>query len=271
MKYATGDDKRAQEQLKSSGEIPAHVAIIMDGNGRWAKSRSLPRIAGHKAGVDSVRDIVESCGQLGVRYLTLYAFSTENWKRPTDEVSVLMRLLLKYLKDEVEELNENNVRLEAIGQLNALPKRVQKQLFNSIESLHKNTGLLLNLALSYSGRSDLARAVQMLAMDIRRGKLSPEDVDESVIRSFLSTAAMPDPDLLIRTSGEKRVSNFLLWETAYSEIVFVDEYWPAFRRENLYGAIREYQQRERRFGRTSEQTKDTRPSYIQRMLNALVG
>jgi undecaprenyl diphosphate synthase len=271
VKYATGEDKTAQESLKASGEIPIHVAIIMDGNGRWAKHRNLPRIAGHQAGVESVRDIVEACGQLGVKYLTLYAFSTENWKRPADEVSVLMRLLLKYLRDEVEELNESNVRLEAIGQLNALQKRVQKQLFASIDALRKNTGLVLNLALSYSGRSDLTRAVQMLAMDIRRGKRSPEDIDEAAIRSCLSTAAMPDPDLLIRTSGEKRISNFLLWETAYSEIVFVDDYWPSFRRAHLYDAISEYQTRERRFGRTSEQTKDKRPSYVQRMLNALVG
>ncbi|HZV12261.1 MAG TPA: isoprenyl transferase [Candidatus Kapabacteria bacterium] len=271
MKHATGADKHAQDKLRSGGEIPTHIAIIMDGNGRWAKKRSLPRIAGHQAGVESVRDIVEVCGQLGVKYLTLYAFSTENWKRPTDEVSVLMKLLLKYLKSEVKELNESNVRLEAIGQLNALPKRVQQQLFESIDALKKNKGLVLNLALSYSGRSDIARAVQMLALDIRRGKISPEDIDEDAIRSFLSTSYMPDPDLLIRTSGEKRISNFMLWECAYSEIVFTDTFWPEFRRQHLYEAIAEYQTRERRFGRTSEQTKESRPSYVQRMLNALVG
>lgn len=271
MKHASGEDKRLQEELKRSGEIPAHIAIIMDGNGRWAQKRTLPRIAGHKGGVDSVRDIVEACGQLGVKYLTLYAFSTENWNRPKDEVSVLMKLLQHYLKEEVKELDENNVRLEAVGQLNALPKRVQKQLFESINALSKNTGLVLTLALSYSGRWDLTRAVQTLAMDIRRGKLSPEDIDEATIRSFLSTANMPDPDLLIRSSGEMRVSNFLLWEIAYSEIVVVDTLWPGFRRGDLYAAIQQYFKRERRFGRTSAQVNDKRPSYVQRMLNALVG
>jgi len=271
LKHATGEDKRIQDELKRNGEIPTHVAIIMDGNGRWAQKRSLPRIAGHKGGVDSVRDIVETCGQLGVRYLTLYAFSTENWKRPHDEVSVLMQLLLQYLKQEISELNENNVRLEAIGQLNSLPKKVQKQLFESINALSNNTGLVLTLALSYSGRWDLTRAVQTLAMDLRRGKLSPEDISEDTIRSFLSTAHMPDPDLLIRSSGEMRISNFLLWEIAYSEIVVVDTLWPSFRRGDFYSAISEYQTRERRFGRTSAQVNNKRPSYVQRMLNAIVG
>ncbi len=274
MKHATGDDKRLQLELAKNGEIPAHVAIIMDGNGRWAERRSLPRIAGHKAGVDSVRDIVEVCGQLGVKYLTLYAFSTENWKRPPREVSVLMQLLAHYLRSEVAELKDNNVRLEAIGQINALPKRVQKQLFTSIDALKNSTGMQLTLALSYSGRWDLTRAIQTLAFDVRRGKISPESVDEDLIRSFLSTAALPDPDLVVRTSGEMRVSNFLLWEIAYSEIVVTETLWPEFRRANLYAAILEYQKRERRFGMTGAQRKRAHaatPSYVQRMLNALVG
>ena len=194
----------------------------MDGNGRWAKPVRC-RASGASGGGGIRPRYRRGMRSAGRALFDALCVLDRNWKRPTDEVSVLMRLLLKYLREEVEELNENNVRLEAIGQFNSLHKRVQKQLFSSIEALRKNTGLVLNLALSYSGRSDLARAVQMLAMDIRRGKLSPEDVDEAVIRNVLSTAAMPDPDLLIRTSGEKRISNFLLWETAYSEIVFVDD------------------------------------------------
>jgi undecaprenyl diphosphate synthase len=274
VKHATGEDKRLQLELAKNGEIPTHIAIIMDGNGRWAERQRLPRIAGHKAGVDSVRDIVEACGQIGVRNLTLYAFSTENWKRPPREVSVLMQLLVHYLKSEISELRENNVRLEAIGQIHALPRRVQKQLHASINALKDCTGMQLTIALSYSGRWDLTRAMQMMAFDIRRGKISPENVDEDLIRSFLSTASIPDPDLMIRTSGEMRVSNFLLWEIAYSEIVVVDTLWPEFRRPCLYDAVAQYQKRERRFGMTGAQRKGestTTPSYIQRMLNALVG
>ena len=190
--------------------LPQHIAIIMDGNGRWAKERKRPRVEGHRNGVNSVRDIVRASGQLYIPYLTLYAFSTENWKRPRTEISVLMDLLLHYLKSELEELKENNVRLNAIGQLNALPKQVQKQLFQSIEELSDNTGLTLTLALSYSGRWDILRAVQTLALDVRSGKLSPEDITEAKFRTYLTTATLPDPDLLIRTSGEMRLSNFLL-------------------------------------------------------------
>lgn len=253
------------------GTLPNHVAIIMDGNGRWAKERSLPRVAGHREGVGSVRDIVRACGQLHIPYLTLYAFSTENWKRPTSEVSILMNLLLHYLRSELDELDENNVRLAAIGNLNSLPKPVQKQLHTSIDRLSKNNGLTLTLALSYSGRWDILRAVQTLALDIRRGKLSPEDITEELFRTYLTTSNVPDPDLMIRTSGEMRLSNFLLWEMAYSEIHVAPVYWPEFRREHLYNALSDYLHRERRFGKTSEQLSDSsepQRTYVQKIIDA---
>jgi undecaprenyl diphosphate synthase len=264
-------DEQRQKELKQSGALPRHVAIIMDGNGRWAKERGLPRVAGHREGVGSVRDIVRACGQLDIPYLTLYAFSTENWKRPHSEVSVLMNLLLHYLRSEIEELNRNNVRLNAIGNLNSLPKPVQKQLYRSMEKLDGNTGLTLTLALSYSGRWDILRAVQTLALDVRRGKLSPEDITEDLFRTYLTTELLPDPDLMIRTSGELRLSNFLLWEMAYSEIHIAPVYWPDFRRESLYAALADYLQRERRFGKTSEQLGEQgepQRNYVQKIIDA---
>jgi undecaprenyl diphosphate synthase len=267
----TEPDKLKQQMLVETGALPKHVAIIMDGNGRWAKERRLPRVAGHRNGVDSVRDIVQTCGQLHIPYLTLYAFSTENWKRPRSEVMVLMNLLLEYLRGELDELNQNNVRLNAIGQLNALPKPVQKQLYSSIETLSGNTGLTLTLALSYSGRWDILRAVQTLALDVRRGTLSPEDITEELFRTYLTTDAVPDPDLMIRTSGEMRLSNFLLWEMAYSEIYIAPVFWPQFRRDHLYDALRDYLQRERRFGKISEQLSEEQPSqrtYVQKFIDA---
>jgi undecaprenyl diphosphate synthase len=252
---ATGQDKILQDQLRSSGVIPRHIAIIMDGNGRWAKKRGMPRIAGHAEGVESVRDTVEACGQLGVGFLTLYAFSTENWKRPKEEVSLLMRLLLKALKDETDRLNNNNVRLQAIGDIGALPSEVEQELCDDIEKTRDNTGLTLTLALSYSGRWDLTQAVRAMIRDAAAGKLSESEVNEAFIGQRLSTAGMPDPDLMVRTSGEFRISNFLLWELAYSEIYITEKYWPGFRREELYAAIGDYQKRERRFGMVSEQLK----------------
>ena len=268
----TEHDKRLQQELIASGALPRHVAIIMDGNGRWAKERGFPRVEGHRSGVDSVRDIVQACGQMNIPYLTLYAFSTENWKRPRAEVMVLMNLLLQYLKAEQEELNRNNVRLNAIGQLNALPKPVQKQLYSAIEALSGNDGLTLTLALSYSGRWDIVRAMQMIALDVRSGKLSPEDITDALVRSHLTTASIPDPDLMIRTSGEMRLSNFLLWEMAYSEIHIAPVYWPEFRRNSLYDALADFLQRERRFGKTSEQlSADERPTktYVQKIIDAI--
>lgn len=250
-------DKELQHQLQESGAIPEHIAIIMDGNGRWAKSKGKARVWGHRKGVRSVRDIVETCGQLGVKYLTLYAFSTENWKRPKDEVSMLMRLLVSSLRQEINSLHDNNVRLAVIGELSKLPKEAQNELLDSIDRTSKNTGLTLTLALSYSGRWDITRAMKRVAMDVRSGKISPEDVSEDTIAQYLSTSEMPDPDLLIRTSGELRISNFLLWQLAYTEIFISDCFWPEFRREKLYDAIRAFQNRERRFGMVSEQLNGT--------------
>lgn len=242
-KQATGEDKTKQETLKSAGEIPNHIAVIMDGNGRWAKRRGMPRIAGHNEGVESVRDTVEACGQLGVRFLTLYAFSTENWKRPQEEVSLLMRLLLRALKDETDRLHTNNVRIQAIGDIGKLPVEVQNELLDDIDKTKDNTGLTLILALSYSGRWDLTGAMKRIAEEVKEGKLAVDQIDEPLVGSYLSTGNVPDPDLLIRTSGEFRISNFLLWQLAYSEIYITTKLWPAFRRDELYEGIRNYQKR----------------------------
>ena len=211
-------------------KLPQHIAIIMDGNGRWAVDRKLSRTNGHREGIESVRDIVKASSQLGIQYLTLYAFSIENWKRPVSEVTVLMKLLEHFLKVELDELHSNKVRINTIGKISSLPQNVQKLLYDSIEKTKDNEGLTLTLALSYSGRWDIVRSVQMIALDIRRGKVSPEDINEEMVSSYLQTNKLPDPDLLIRTSGEMRLSNFLLWELAYSEIYITDKFWPEFRR-----------------------------------------
>lgn len=259
-------DKLLQTGLVNSGEIPQHIAIIMDGNGRWAKSKMLPRVAGHREGVNSVRDIVESCAQIGVKYLTLYAFSTENWKRPKDEVSMLMRLLLNAIGNERDRLHNNNVRLRCIGDIASLPKDVQNVLLDAMTMTQRNTGLTLILALSYSGRWDLTNAIKAIARDIEDKKLPSSQISEEFVSQYLSTREYPDPDLIIRTSGEMRISNFLLWQLAYSEIIVTPELWPNFRRENLYDAISEYQKRERRFGMISEQVN----SKIKRDANKFV-
>ncbi|HEV8538337.1 MAG TPA: isoprenyl transferase [Bacteroidota bacterium] len=265
-------DQQAQEKLKLS-TIPAHIAVIMDGNGRWATKRGLPRIAGHNEGVESVRDAVEACGQLGVKYLTLYAFSTENWKRPQEEVSLLMRLLMHALRDETDKLHKNNVRVHTIGETKSLPQSVQDELCDAIERTKNNTGLNLLLALSYSGRWDIVQAVKEIAAGVRNGNVDPEQINESLIASSLSTRNIPDPDLLIRTSGELRISNFLLWQLAYSEIYISQCFWPEFRRAELYEAIRSYQQRERRFGMVSEQLQDGNPrsSFAGRLFKSVSG
>ncbi|MEK7263186.1 MAG: isoprenyl transferase [Bacteroidota bacterium] len=246
-------DTLLQNDLKKRGEIPVHIAIIMDGNGRWAKERGLPRIAGHHEGVESVRDIVEACGQMGVQYLTLYAFSTENWNRPQDEVSLLMRLLLRAIRDETDRLHSNNVRLKSIGEIAKLPKEVQKELHEAMEKTKKNTGLTLFLALSYSGRWDITLAVQEIVKGALDKKIRVEDISEEFISNYLATKNIPDPDLLIRTGGDMRVSNFLLWQIAYAEFVVSKFFWPDFRRNELYKAIEDFQNRERRFGMISEQ------------------
>lgn len=232
----------------------------MDGNGRWAKSRGLPRVAGHKRGVETVRDIVEACAQIGVKYLTLYTFSTENWKRPKEEVSTLMRLLLKSLKERVDELNDNDIRLTCIGDLESLPDMVQKQLYEDIERTKHNKKMVLNLALSYSGRWELVKAIRSISNLVAEKKIEPENITEHFVDKFLSTKDLPDPDLVIRTSGEFRVSNFLLWQIAYSEFIILDVYWPAFSRKHLYQSIKTFQQRERRFGKVSEQIRMNKES-----------
>jgi undecaprenyl diphosphate synthase len=267
-------DSDKQSLLISHGILPKHIAIIMDGNGRWAIERNLPRAAGHQQGIESVRDIVKASSQLGIGYLTVYAFSMENWKRPHMEISILMSLLKQYLTNEIDELDANNVRLCAIGKLNALPKPVQKILSKAIERTAKNSGLTLTLALSYSGRWDIIRAVQMIALDARRGNLSPEDINEELFSTYLLTSHMPEPDLLIRTSGEMRLSNYLLWESAYSEIYITNLLWPDFRRTDLYDALDNYMNRERRYGMTSQQMNienskatQSQDSYLQRILS----
>lgn len=249
-------DKLIQQELLENCRLPRHIGFIMDGNGRWATEQGLSRTDGHREGIESVRDIVKASSQLGIPYITLYAFSLENWKRPSSEVGILMKLLEYYLKKEVDELHYNNVKLQAIGKLSSLPKSIQKLLFKAIDLTSNNTGLTLTLALSYSGRWDIVRAVQLLSLDVRRGKLSPEDITEEIFVKYLQTSNLPEPDLIIRTSGEMRLSNFLLWESAYSEIYITDKYWPEFRRNELYEAIRNYSKRERRFGRISSQIKN---------------
>lgn len=274
------DDKRVQQALRARGKLPHHIAVIMDGNGRWAEERGLPRAAGHQAGIASLRDVTRSSRELGIGFLTVYAFSTENWKRPKREVSMLFRLLVKMLREELAEMLENGVRLKTIGQTSLLPKLVQQELNDAIERTSKNKGLTLTLALSYSGRWDLVHAMQAIALDVRRGKTSPEDISEETVRAALTTAEMPDPDLLVRTSGELRLSNFLLWELAYSEIHVTSTLWPDFRREHLYEAIREYQKRERRFGLTGAQLKqahagsdidvpEAQKSYVDKVISAM--
>ncbi|HEX2982416.1 MAG TPA: isoprenyl transferase [Ignavibacteriales bacterium] len=254
-KNQRSSDNIIQTELKKSGQIPRHIAIIMDGNGRWARKRGLPRVAGHKRGIESVRDIVEACAQIGVEYLTLYTFSTENWKRPKDEVSTLMRLVLKSLQIETGELNKNNVRLTSIGDKKSLPTEVQKQLDEAIKTTQQNTGLTLNLALSYSGRWEILEAAKELARQVKENKARIEDINEELFGRYLNTSQMPDPDLLIRSGGEFRISNFLLWQAAYSELYITNTLWPEFKRKHLYEAIKDFQKRERRFGLVSDQIK----------------
>jgi len=237
-------------------KLPAHVAIIMDGNGRWAKLQGAARIFGHQNGVKSVKETVEAAAELGIKYLTLYAFSTENWNRPGDEVSALMELLVKTIHAETPTLNKNNIRLLTIGDTNSLPEKCIKQLNEAMAETSKNTGLSLVLALSYSAKWEIVNAVKQIAEEAKNGKLNPQDISESLFESKLSTKGIPDPELMIRTSGEHRISNFLVWQLAYAEFYFTDVLWPDFRKEHFYEAIVNYQQRERRFGKTGEQIKN---------------
>ncbi len=249
---AKATDKALQEAILAKGNLPRHVAIIMDGNGRWAKKRGLPRVAGHNEGVRSVKVIVEACGELNIEVLTLYAFSYENWKRPTWEVSALMKLLMKTIHNELENLMEKNVRVRTIGSIDLLPPDTLRQVQEAVEKTKNNEGLVLNLALSYSSRIEILNAIRRMMAD---PNLDAERLDEATFSRFLETADLPDPDLIIRTSGEFRISNFLLWQLAYSEIYVTDCLWPDFRKPQLYEALVNFQQRERRFGLTSDQVK----------------
>lgn len=234
-------------------KLPRHIAVIMDGNGRWAKKKGALRIFGHRNAVKAVRDITEGCAELGIEYLTLYAFSTENWARPKEEVDGLMELLVNTLKEEINTLMENRVKLITIGETSHLPEACQKNLAWAVDMTKNNSGLTVVLALSYSGRWEITQAIKALAIDVQKGVLDPASLTESRFEKYLQTTGIPDPELLIRTSGEMRISNFLLWQIAYTELYITPTLWPDFRKENLYEAIWSYQQRERRFGKTSEQ------------------
>jgi len=236
--------------------LPRHIAIIMDGNGRWAKEQGQDRLYGHFHGVESVRNIVEGCAELGIEYLTLYAFSTENWERPEYEVIGLMELLVNTIRDEAETLHKNNIRLHVIGDLGKLPDYAQKELTEALEITKDNKGLNLIMALSYSGRWELINAVKNIAYDVKEGKLKVKDIDQDTFHRYLCTKDFPDPELMIRTSGEFRISNFLLYQLAYAELFFTNVRWPDFRKENLYEAIINFQNRERRFGKTTDQLTD---------------
>jgi undecaprenyl diphosphate synthase len=234
--------------VQARNNVPGHVAILMDGNGRWAKARHLPRVEGHRQGAESVRAIVRAAGEVGVKYLTLYAFSVENWSRPKEEVDTLMKYLARYLKNEISELNRNNVRLDVIGQIYRLPEFVQEQLRKTMTVLAKNNGLTLILALSYGGRTEIVDAVRSIAGKVQAGQLDAEEINEQLISQHLYTRHYPDPDLLIRTSGEMRVSNFLLWQISYAELVVTPTLWPDFRKAQFFQALEEYGGRHRRFG-----------------------
>lgn len=241
-----------KQQIRND-RLPRHIAIIMDGNGRWAKRQGMHRFFGHQRGVEAVHEITEACAELGVEYLTLYAFSTENWNRPQEEVDALMSLLIDTVEKETPTLHKNNVRLLTIGDTSRLPQTAREKFLNCMEYTAGNTGLKLVLALSYSSRWEITEAMRRMAVKVRQGEILPEDITEQTVDSLLTTAGIPDPDLLIRTSGELRISNFLLWQLAYSELYFTGLCWPEFNKEALYEAIVDYQKRERRFGKTSEQ------------------
>jgi len=243
------DAEKLKEKILKKGNLPAHVAIIMDGNGRWAKRRGLPRTAGHQAGVKAVKRVVKAAGDLGVSVLTLFTFSQENWKRPKSEVSAIMKLLYETTKREINELDENNVKLITTGRIEELSPQRRQILQEAMEKTKDNTGLVLNLALNYGGRTEILDAVKKIAADVRESRLNPDDLDERRFSGYLYTNGLPDPDLLIRTSGEMRISNFLLWQTSYTELYVTDILWPNFTAKDFYEAIWDYQNRQRRFGR----------------------
>ncbi|MAR96487.1 MAG: hypothetical protein CMG17_02450 [Candidatus Marinimicrobia bacterium] len=244
-----------REKVRELGDVPKHIAIIMDGNGRWAKMNSLPRAAGHKEGINSVREIVRVCGEIDVSFLTLYTFSSENWNRPETEVSAIMKLLFSTIRKEIDNLDKNNVRLTTIGNLNDLPKETRKNIKNGISQTQDNTGLNLILALSYGSRQELIRAIRRIGSRIEASQIKSDDITDDVLESELYSAGVPDPDLVIRTGGEYRLSNFLLWQAAYSELLITEKHWPEFRENELLNGIIDYQNRQRRFGQTDEQVK----------------
>ena len=244
-----------RDKVSADGNLPKHIAIIMDGNGRWARGKNLPRAAGHKEGINSVREIVRVSGEIGVSHLTLYTFSSENWSRPKTEVSAIMKLLLSTIKKEIRNLDDNNVKLSTIGNLRELPKETQKNILDGVEKTKSNTGLNLILALSYGSRQELIRAIKRISMMVKQSDLEIDNIDESLLSMELYTENIPDPDLIIRTGGEYRLSNFLLWQSAYSELLISETFWPDFRESDLLNSIADYQNRQRRFGQTAEQVK----------------
>jgi len=250
---ANPEKQNLKTWLQNHPNLPRHIGIIMDGNGRWAKKRRLPRIAGHNAGIDSVREVVEACGELGIEVLTLFTFSQENWKRPLYEISALMKLLVTTLNREIRELMDKNVRITCIGNLEDLPELTGQSMMEAVEMTNDNTGLTLNLALSYGSRKEIKAAITGIVEDVLSGKIAPDQIDESLIGDYLQTSGLPDPDLVIRTSGEFRISNFMLWQIAYAEIYVTNTLWPDFRTPDLYEAINNFVRRERRFGMVTEQ------------------
>ncbi len=258
----TEADKAKQKEIRQAGPLPEHIAVIMDGNGRWAKKKGNIRVFGHKAGVESVRDITESCAQLGVGHLTLFAFSTENWGRPSAEINALIKLLMSTLRKEADNLDKNNIRLTAIGQLDRFPLECRELLQQVIDRTRDNDRMDLCLALSYSGRWDIAEATKIIGHRIKKGEIEPDEVNKEMIAANMSTAGNPDPDLVIRTSGEFRISNFFLWQLAYTELYITETFWPDFRRDELYNAIISFQNRDRRYGKIDNhsQTQSRVPS-----------
>ena len=244
-----------RDKVSANGNLPKHIAIIMDGNGRWARLKNLPRAAGHKEGINSVREIVRVCGEIGVSHLTLYTFSSENWSRPKTEVSAIMKLLLSTIKKEIRNLDDNNVKLSTIGNLKELPRETQKNILDGVKKTKSNTGLNLILALSYGSRQELIRAIKRTFKRVKELNLEIDNIDEALFSEELYTADIPDPDLIIRTGGEYRLSNFLLWQSAYSELLISETFWPDFRESDLLKSIADYQNRQRRFGQTAEQVK----------------
>ena len=244
-----------RDKISANANLPKHIAIIMDGNGRWAKLKNLPRAAGHKEGINSVREIVRICGEIGISHLTLYTFSSENWSRPKTEVSAIMKLLFSTIKKEIRNLDDNNVKLSTIGNLDELPKETQKNILDGVDKTKSNSGLNLILALSYGSRQELIRAIKRISLRIKESDLKINEINENLLNRELYTSGIPDPDLIIRTGGEYRLSNFLLWQSAYSELFISEVYWPDFRETELLNSISDYQNRQRRFGQTAEQIK----------------